>query len=442
MMSVRPSRSILSSRGSRKAPENRKAIYRPWRSSIDSRKGSALKTMRLPSDWKENGLDYLVKLSRDGGEYTKRANEFVAVTYADAVKLELHHRRLNDRAARGKIALEGQEERVIPPEDKTIYPLNSYYELYHLPSVREVVVDSHSNPIVPYLNSLRVVCGLMTNDAYVVMDYYDLPQRLRRRIPNPHVHDESDSRNPKGQNRSIFDLFSDLAYDWSNSLQPKANEFLENRRMWEPPDTYRIGSRERQNPWLAYCGTPCRQMGPLWDALRREDPHGALSAIETGDRIDPSQTGIWSPLMAAAMYGYTSVVKALLDHGAEINAVTWIGQTALLAAALFGQSETVRLLLDRGADFNRITDFQRFSVLMVAAAYCDLAVVQDLVTRGADIHHVGARGRTALQVAESLDRKEVAAWLEEIGATRWEHASCYFAPKSEWQAMLSEESAT
>lgn len=72
----------------------------------------------------------------------------------------------------------------------------------------------------------------------------------------------------------------------------------------------------------------------------------------------------WSPLVYAAFSGRTAVVEYLLGKGAEVNATTPNGLTALLFAARFGHLEVVELLLrnkadpnmanDRGADRNRL----------------------------------------------------------------------------------------
>jgi ankyrin repeat protein len=60
-------------------------------------------------------------------------------------------------------------------------------------------------------------------------------------------------------------------------------------------------------------------------------------------------------LHTAAQEGHTSVVAELIDKGAEIDAATEYGETALISAAFAGQSSACQLLLDRGAD-PRATD--------------------------------------------------------------------------------------
>jgi uncharacterized protein len=61
-----------------------------------------------------------------------------------------------------------------------------------------------------------------------------------------------------------------------------------------------------------------------------------------------------TPLIVAARSGATDNVRVLLEHGADVNARTQDGFTALMGAACSesGRPETVKLLLDRGADPN------------------------------------------------------------------------------------------
>ena len=55
--------------------------------------------------------------------------------------------------------------------------------------------------------------------------------------------------------------------------------------------------------------------------------------------------------MTAARTGKPGPVKALLAHGADVNAKERRGQTALMWAAAEGHAEVVEALLDAGADF-------------------------------------------------------------------------------------------
>ncbi|MES1260156.1 MAG: ankyrin repeat domain-containing protein, partial [Acidobacteriota bacterium] len=68
---------------------------------------------------------------------------------------------------------------------------------------------------------------------------------------------------------------------------------------------------------------------------------------------DPNRGGRngTSSLEEAALKGFESIARMLLDHGARVNQVnTGSGTTALYAAASFGKGDLVKLLLDRGAN--------------------------------------------------------------------------------------------
>ena len=60
----------------------------------------------------------------------------------------------------------------------------------------------------------------------------------------------------------------------------------------------------------------------------------------------------WPPLIYAAFNGHPAVAEYLLKKGAEVNATTENGSTALLFAARFGHIEVVELLLLNKADPN------------------------------------------------------------------------------------------
>ena len=88
-------------------------------------------------------------------------------------------------------------------------------------------------------------------------------------------------------------------------------------------------------------------------------------------------------LMWAAWEGHTGVVRALIAHGAAVDARTTTGYTALLLAAREGDRETTEALLDAGADVNADAE-DGTTALVVATIRRHLAYAEFLLDRGAD----------------------------------------------------------
>ena len=70
--------------------------------------------------------------------------------------------------------------------------------------------------------------------------------------------------------------------------------------------------------------------------------------------VNPSSR---TPLYVAAWKGHVSVVRLLLEHGADINRsmhnMSWnSGATPLSMAAAYGRAEVVQLLAEAGADID------------------------------------------------------------------------------------------
>src|SRR5208337_763668 len=66
-----------------------------------------------------------------------------------------------------------------------------------------------------------------------------------------------------------------------------------------------------------------------------------------------------TPLMVAASFNHTEIVKELLAQGAGVNDIDKNGSTALMAAADKGNVESVNILLDSGAYINARDDTDR-----------------------------------------------------------------------------------
>ena len=102
---------------------------------------------------------------------------------------------------------------------------------------------------------------------------------------------------------------------------------------------------------------------PLMHAIHKEQPRAVLTLLNNGANPNVPGGHGGTPLTMAAGYGYTGIVRILLDHGANAHATSTNGETAL-DAALSGtadidrftwgscQSNTVRLLRQRVPDLH------------------------------------------------------------------------------------------
>ena len=86
-------------------------------------------------------------------------------------------------------------------------------------------------------------------------------------------------------------------------------------------------------------------------------------------------------LIEAVRKGDTATVQALLDQGADINAKSEEGWTALIWAAQQGHTDTVQTLLAHGADVNAKDD-HGWTTLMRAAVWGHSDVVTAAATAG------------------------------------------------------------
>ena len=128
-----------------------------------------------------------------------------------------------------------------------------------------------------------------------------------------------------------------------------------------------------------------------------------------------------SPLHAAAYSGNFEVVRILIEYDlADINATDEGGWTPLLWASggqHFKDGSVVRLLLEYGADKN-VQDGDGWTPLHCASFNGALEVVRLLLEHSADVEVMGNDGKTALQVAADSGHDKVVELLREHGASR------------------------
>ena len=101
----------------------------------------------------------------------------------------------------------------------------------------------------------------------------------------------------------------------------------------------------------------------LMDAAHSGNEAGVQAALAAGDKLTDIDASGWTPLMyAASSYG-NSVVSEMLKAGANVNARSKRGETALMASAVTGMSDED--LLDAGADVNAVNDVGMTALMLL-----------------------------------------------------------------------------
>jgi ankyrin repeat protein len=131
-----------------------------------------------------------------------------------------------------------------------------------------------------------------------------------------------------------------------------------------------------------------------------ELPPGTPASVPRRVRIMGS--GGDSALLLAAQNGFVEGAKVLLDRGADIE---FGGGGPLRVATVARQNAMVEYLLSRGADIESVDNVGRTSLLFAASAlYHD--TVEILLKRGAKVDAAGIDGATALMLAINQSRPE------------------------------------
>jgi ankyrin repeat protein len=145
------------------------------------------------------------------------------------------------------------------------------------------------------------------------------------------------------------------------------------------------------------------------DVLRIED----LLAADPATAHSYSGDG-WTPLHLAAGFGTPQSVDVLLQHGAQVDAVSrnpQRNQPLHAALALGRNTETVRLLLAHGADPNAL-QVGGFTPLFSAATANRRDLAEMLIESGAHALHRSDLGKTAADFARERGHAALADWLE------------------------------
>lgn len=163
-----------------------------------------------------------------------------------------------------------------------------------------------------------------------------------------------------------------------------------------------------------------RDTGPSLDIFEAS----ALPEAEARGRellaADPELAGAWSadgftPLHLASFFGRDAMAQALLDHGADPNAVARNAMAVqpLHSAAAARAVGIITMLLDAGADVNAKQQ-GGWTALHAAAIFGDLPLVELLLSRGADMDIATDDGKKAVDLAAEKNHAAVAEYLRSL----------------------------
>ncbi|KAF7714801.1 Uncharacterized protein PECH_008034 [Penicillium ucsense] len=148
-------------------------------------------------------------------------------------------------------------------------------------------------------------------------------------------------------------------------------------------------------------------------------PGKAQRLLEQGAKINEQENALKvTPLHCAVYQGNDEMVEFLLECGANGNAMTANGQTALHIASQRGHRKCMKLLFNNQVDLN-VADHNGFSSLHSAVGTAtDEATVPLLVKHKADLNFQNPKdGNTALHLAVQWRRPRIILFLLEKGAT-------------------------
>lgn len=157
---------------------------------------------------------------------------------------------------------------------------------------------------------------------------------------------------------------------------------------------------------------------PGWTILHAAVRNGSIEGVKATLAAGVSPTCetkdmAWTPLWVAACTGNLEITGILLNVGADVNATTSDGRTAVQEAAKIGATEIVELLFKYGADLDLSPTEYADTPLISAAAKGHTATVKALLAAGANVRAAQSGGWTALHYALLNKSSEMACMILE-----------------------------
>lgn len=155
----------------------------------------------------------------------------------------------------------------------------------------------------------------------------------------------------------------------------------------------------------------------LWIASFQGHEKVVQSLLTLGNAdIDLADSDGKTPLYVASQEKQVTVVRILLDRGANPEVKSMSGVTPLLAASRSGDPTIVELLADKGANVDPTSNELGRSALWTAAFEDHINVVKILIKKGASLDLAASDGSTPLFAAARQGWDAIASELVRAGA--------------------------
>jgi ankyrin repeat protein len=125
----------------------------------------------------------------------------------------------------------------------------------------------------------------------------------------------------------------------------------------------------------------CSTSATINSAVKRQKLEDVKKFVGKG-MIENKDINGFTPLMVAAYYGYTPILKYLLENGANVDATDKNGWTALMYSASYNFIDDVKLLIDHKASLN-MKNNKGHTALYYAEKYKYDPIVKLLKEKGA-----------------------------------------------------------